>query len=611
MIREKRNKEKLQHYYHKFWNEKIVDPNVHPWVAESWIKSMQGNIPNQKMSSFNKLSASALASRQNKNKRALDFLNGLYEQSKEHFNKYRLSMLLVDQDDYVIKNYALPFFQTILENIEGAYVGFECTGTTSLSIAKEHRVPFLLFGPEMWIKETHSGDACSAPIIVNGQIRYAITLFSLDQADFPYDLIMSLLLTIKYALEQHLIYSENLEIAYRILDEVPQATYYLQKDNVLLYANQTAKERLGNRAHPSEVFLNYEHLPINKGFAGQACHNKEMRWLTPTHTYEDITTVLPIKNDFGDNNVLVITASIEDLKTTIAHATGYSMRYSLYSMVGVSEEFLALQNKAAKLARHNSHVLLQGEPGTGKQRLAYGIHHSGARATAPIITIHSGNNEQVLLLDLFGNNQDIIGKLSIAKEGTLFIDEIEKMPLIIGDRLADLLDSEEYSHMRIIAACDSNLKKLTDKGLFSAKLFAVLSKTVLRVPPLRKRIEDIEVLAAHILSEMSLQHNLPIKTLAPETVRILESVNWSGNIKQLQGVLESAFFQTSGTSIQPAHIKLPNHRGTEKSWKHDKDAFLSLWKAAGGNISKLSDTLGVSRVTLYRYLKKHNLNYIR
>ena len=94
-------------------------------------------------------------------------------------------MLLVDEDGYVLKNYALPFFQRSIEDIQGMRVLEEDVGTSSICVARSHNVPFLMFGPEMWIRESHSGDACSAPIDVAGQGRYILSLFSLDQNDLP------------------------------------------------------------------------------------------------------------------------------------------------------------------------------------------------------------------------------------------------------------------------------------------------------------------------------------------------------------------------------------------------------------------------------------------
>ena len=313
--------------------------------------------------------------------------------------------------------------------------------------------------------------------------------------------------------------------------------------------------------------------------------------------------------------------STEDLKTTIAHATGYSSRYSLYSMVGETSEFLALQHKASRIARSDNNILLQGEPGTGKQRLAHGIHQASPRAAAPLIVVKCSNAPIEALEEEFfgsvdGDRQPMAGKLELALGGTLFLDEVEKLPVEMGDKLADALKNglvnretgvRKKLNVRVIAACDSNLKRLSDKGLFSKSLYELVLDTTMRVPPLRERVKDIEVIASHILAEMSAQHNLPPKRLSPEALNLLTGCSWPGNIKQLQGVIEQAFFHTPGAIIESDNIKLPGDRTLEKSWKYDKDAFIAAWKSAGGNISKLAGMLDVSRVTLYRYLKKYGL----
>ena len=82
---------------------------------------------------------------------------------------------------------------------------------------------------------------------------------------------------------------------------------------------------------------------------------------------------------------------------------------------------------------------------------------------------------------------------------------------------------------------------------------------------------------------MAARHNMPSKTLSKEALHMLNSCQWPGNIKQLQGVIEQAFFHTAGSVIEASHIKLPGEHRIEKSWKHDKDAFVAAWKQAGGN----------------------------
>lgn len=620
MIRERRNKEKLASYYKKFMEEGIIDPNVHPWVAESWQRCRAMNLPHETMPKINKLSREEIIEHQKTHEFIVKYVDGLYEQSKQHFNIHNLSMLLIDEGGYVIKNYALPFFQRVIEDIQGMRVLEEDVGTSSISIAREHNVPFLMFGPEMWIKDSHSGDACSAPIYVNGKIRYIISFFSLDQNDLPYDLLLSLLMTMKYSIEQHLSMLESWSINQIMMEQLPISVYWIGKNAKIKYCNENGRKRLDGKEELEDVFLNYEHIPIKKALQGVPTYRREITWITQDRTYEDITTVMPIKVGSEVESALVLSMSIEDLKTTIAHATGYSSRYSLYSMVGETSEFLALQHKATRVARTDHNILLQGEPGTGKQRLAHGIHQASSRVAAPLIVVKCSNAPlEELEEEFFGRmdgDQPLAGKLELSLGGTLFLDEVEKLPVEMGDKLADALTHgivnkktgiTKKFNVRVIAACDSNLKRLADKGLFSRKLYELVLDTTMRVPPLRERVKDIEVIATHILAEMSAQHNLPPKKLSQEAVGMLLSCSWPGNIKQLQGVIEQAFFHTPGSIIEAENIKLPGDRTLEKSWKYDKESFIAAWKSAGGNISKLANMLDVSRVTLYRYLKKYGL----
>jgi DNA-binding NtrC family response regulator len=299
-----------------------------------------------------------------------------------------------------------------------------------------------------------------------------------------------------------------------------------------------------------------------------------------------------------------------------AYATGYSARYSLASMVGRAPAFQSMKEKAGRAARSDQHMLLQGEPGTGKQRLAHGIHQASTRAAGPLITVKCGNAAlDMLEAELFGitspQGEVTPGKFELAKGGTLFLDEIEKLPPVLAQKLADALLAQETgkktADVRVIAACDGDLRRLAEKGRFPEKLYELIAKPLIRVPSIRMRREDIALLAEHIIMELAEQHAMPGKKLSPEAVSLLTEYDWPGNIKQLQTVIEQAFFRTPGVLIEADTVNLPEEAGGHHGWKDDRDAFLAVWKAARGNVSRLSGMLGVSRVTLYRYLKKYGL----
>ncbi len=620
MIRELRTKEKLENYYKKFTTEGIIDPSVHPWIGESWRRCQLRNIESKNISSLPKLTALELQERQEAGQQTICFVDGLYENIKQYLSIYDINLLLVDEESYILKNYSSSLNSDIFETLVGKCISERNIGTTSISIAKEHKTPFLLFGAENWSQAFHETDSFTVPIMVDGILRYLLTFFSFQQEKLPYDLLNAIILSFKYSLENYLVEQEKNQAFQTLLDELPACIYCIRPGGKVTYANQPGQKRLNGKNHLGDVFLNYEHIPINKAFLGTPSHHKEVTWISQDKTYEDITTVLPIKVGDEINSIIAASFSIEDLKTIIAHATSYRARYKLLSMVGETSEFNSLKNKAARIAKTNSNILLQGEPGTGKQRLAHGIHQASPRAANPLIVIKCGKvSESILDAELFGHGNETTswteGKLELADTGTLFIDEIEKLPINLGDKLAAFLEKKSLPilgkdtklDVRVIAACDSNLKRLSDKGLFSKNLYQYLSKLVIRIPSLRERSSDIKVLSKHILSEIAIQHSLPTKSLSEQAITLLQKCSWNGNIKQLQGVLEMAFFHTPGSIINSENIKLPGDSTIGKSWKHDKDAFVETWKAAGGNISKLSLMLDVSRVTLYRYLKKYGL----
>ncbi|MBC8014998.1 MAG: sigma-54-dependent Fis family transcriptional regulator [Sporomusaceae bacterium] len=632
MIREQRNKDKLEKYYQKFIGKGEIDPNVHPWVAQSWQKSRELGVSPEKMPLLVKLDKHEMSRRRQLHHHGIEYLNGLYQQTREHFNVHNLSLLLLDDACYVLKNYALPFFQKTPGEIEGARLAEEDIGTSSISIAYEHKVPFLIFGSEMWIKECQDGDACSVPIIVDKQLVYIVTIVSVEQGKLPYSAVVSLLLTIKYAMEQHLTMLAQLEARHAILDSVPFAVYHIIPGGEVVYSNKLGQSRLagidavatnGGLHNLNDVVLNYRHTPLYKGFKGIPSYNKEVTWITQRKTYEDITTVVPLEHEKVVTSVVAVSLPIEDLRTLVAHAAGYKARYSLESMVGNTPVFLAMAEKAGRVARNGNHLLLQGESGTGKQRLAHGIHQASARAAGPLISLKCGDiPPEVLEDELFGmsENKDESrpGKIELANGGTLFLDEVEKIPLHVAAKLAEALKAHELCRegenvkrgfdIRIIAACDSDLKRLTEKGVFSLQLYGIISKSIIRIPLLRTRREDIPLLAEHIISELAQQHNLPAKELLPAAVELLMSYEWPGNIKQLQGVVEQAFFHTAGSRIDVQDISLLGDATISIAWKEDKDVFVEAWKVAGGNISRLANMLDVSRVTLYRYLKKFGLD---
>ena len=246
MIREHRSRSKLEAYYQNYTEKGVLDPNVHPWVAASWQRSQKHGVKQDKLDISHRLASEKFHELQQSHRTAIDYLGRLSEGIKEFFQEYNLSLLLVDADCVVLKSYSLPFYQMTPGEIEGVRVGEAEVGTSSISVAYEMKAPFWMFGPEMWVRECQLGDACSAPVFVNGEFRYIVTLVSMEPVPMPQDAVISLLFTMRTALEQHL------EAELRITAEIMA--------NRELAGVQRGGKGLENRPDPAAVAERTEEL---------------------------------------------------------------------------------------------------------------------------------------------------------------------------------------------------------------------------------------------------------------------------------------------------------------------------------------------------------------
>ena len=224
MIREQRTREKLRTYYQKFMTQGVMDPNVHPWVAEAWQKSRNMGVSAKKFGPFVRLTETERGERLAAARAVIRQLDVFYDGVRDFLSRNNISFLLLDADSYVLKSYTMSFYQRTPGELEGARLADKDIGASSIGIALAHRTPFILFGPEIWVEDCHDSDAATAPIIVNGEIRYLVSMVVMDGTDkqqLPMDALMALLLSVKHSLEQTLALEEKLEEREALLDKVP------------------------------------------------------------------------------------------------------------------------------------------------------------------------------------------------------------------------------------------------------------------------------------------------------------------------------------------------------------------------------------------------------
>jgi transcriptional regulator with PAS, ATPase and Fis domain len=227
-------------------------------------------------------------------------------------------------------------------------------------------------------------------------------------------------------------------------------------------------------------------------------------------------------------------------------------------LVGVSRHVVALREEIERVARSDAKILITGESGVGKEVVAACIHANSARSRTNFIAVNCGGMPETLLeSELFGHvrgsftgaYRDKPGKLELAHEGTVFLDEVGEMTLRMQGLLLRFLETGELQkvgadgagrvvNVRVIAATNRNLRDLIAQGQFREDLFYRLNVIHLELAPLRERAEDIPVLAEYFLQHFGRDGNCVVKGINADAMNILRRYSWPGNVRQLVNVLE-------------------------------------------------------------------------
>lgn len=306
--------------------------------------------------------------------------------------------------------------------------------------------------------------------------------------------------------------------------------------------------------------------------------------------------------------------------------------------VGTSRSFNDVLALAETVAPTDSTVLLSGESGTGKEVVAQYIHRLSDRADKPFFSINCGAlPESLLESELFGHLKgsftgavkDKDGLLVAAHGGTLFLDEIGEMSAATQVKLLRAIQEREVIpvgstecvavDVRIVAATNRDLEEEIRKGTFRSDLYYRLNVIQLRLPPLRDRREDVEVLAHHFLERLSEREGGEPRRLAEEVLDLLRSYDWPGNVRELENALERAAVVVGGPVIQvgdlPERVReRPEQRLVDEATPPNptmeviERAYIHwVLNAEGGNKTRAAEVLGIDPSTLYRKLNRYGL----
>jgi two-component system response regulator HydG len=323
------------------------------------------------------------------------------------------------------------------------------------------------------------------------------------------------------------------------------------------------------------------------------------------------------------------------LRETLGH------QFDTQNIIGNSPKMIKLLETVAQVAPSEATVLILGGSGTGKELIAGAIHFNSLRKKGPFVKINcAAITETLLESELFGHEKGAFtgadrrkdGRFSQAHGGTLLLDEVGEMSLLMQVKLLRALQEREFNRVggestiqvdvRVIAATNKNLKDQINEGAFREDLYYRLNVVELEVPPLVERKEDIPLLTQHFLELFAAKNRKEIKGFTPRAMDNLIHYDWPGNVRELMNAVErgvvlsrssyldvpdfpfmkDSMLQNDQDSTTPAKLSMQGDVPLEKI---EKTAILKTLEAANGNKSEAARRLGITRKTLHKKLKAY------
>ncbi|HET8724534.1 MAG TPA: sigma-54 dependent transcriptional regulator [Anaeromyxobacteraceae bacterium] len=319
--------------------------------------------------------------------------------------------------------------------------------------------------------------------------------------------------------------------------------------------------------------------------------------------------------------------------------------HSFHSMVGKSPAMREVYRRLEQAAALDITVLLGGETGTGKELAARAVHHQSSRKAGRFVPVNCGALPPDLVeSELFGHARGAftgavgarVGLFAEADRGTIFLDEIGELPLPTQVKLNRVLQEREVRRVgdsaptrvdvRVIAASHRDLRAEVQAGRFREDLFYRLNVFPVRLPPLRERLEDLPLLAAHFLEKHARAMGREITGIDPEALRLLAAWPWPGNVRELENAVARAVAIAPGPTLLPRDLPpelaapgtasppgtvlatLPYREALDQAQDRvSRDYLVALLTEFQGNVTRAAARAGVERESLHRLLKRHGL----
>ena len=428
-----------------------------------------------------------------------------------------------------------------------------------------------------------------------------------------------------------------------IIDCLDEGLLTADLDGNILHFNQAAKRLfsanlLTTCSHLNSLFtarIVEDILKVGKN--ENETVEREVHVETKKNRVQMVLRALPIDSEEGVKSIAVILRPFDEINRMVNRLTLQDAGYTIQDILGDSETMCQIREQAKIVAASKSTVLIRGESGTGKEMLARSIHNLSPRQQGMFMAINcTAIPEALLESELFGYEDGAftgarkggkIGKIELANKGTLFLDEIGDMPLFLQAKILRVLQERQIERIggitpipvdvRVIAATHRNLEQMMVKGEFREDLYYRINVIPMHIKPLRDRKEDLSVLCDHFIKVYNKQLNKNVKTMSEGFQQRLREYSWSGNVRELQNIIEYAINLTEGSTLIEVHLS-PRLKQTSTHADLsgfnleaiERETIQRCYQTFGAGVrgkEKAATALGIGLATLYRKLARYNI----
>lgn len=358
---------------------------------------------------------------------------------------------------------------------------------------------------------------------------------------------------------------KRIELFHQIIDDLGKIVLVVNEEGEVIHLNKLAKDELNiDEGEKIIVKKTYEML------VGEYIFNIQ----TDQKEFEVIGKIKSATSVYYENAEIITCSKTKNLKDRAYNVvTGHNF-IGTEDIIGSNKQIKTLKDRIKKIAKSKSTVLITGESGTGKELIARAIHFESDRNNLPFIAVNcAAIPDSLLETELFGyvkgaftgaNDQGRIGKFELANKGVIFLDEIGDMPLHLQAKILRVLQDKKLVRVgsnklidldvRVVAATNKDLRKLIEENKFREDLYYRINVIPINVPPLRKRLDDIEKLSYFFLNRYNESFLKNVKKIDDEVIQIFMEYDWDGNIRELENVIEYMMNLTETDTLTPENI---------------------------------------------------------